>query len=289
MNKEEIVKLAFIGGSGLYELDGMEIVKEIFPDTPWGKPSDAIIVGRYAEKLIAFLPRHGKGHFISPSEIPNTANICALKNLGVEEIIAFSAVGSLREEIAPMDFVLPNQIIDRTKGIRESTYFSNGVVAHAPFGDPFSSKLAAKIKQVADKMDLKMHTSKTLICMEGPLFSTRAESIMYRQLGGDIINMSVLPEAKLAREAEIAYQMVCMSTDYDSWKEHEDAVTVEMVIGYLHKNTANAKKLISNLIPVLNIDNHGLKGTTKFSILTSPEKRNPAQLKKLKVLLGEYL
>ncbi|MDX1961443.1 MAG: S-methyl-5'-thioadenosine phosphorylase [Leptospiraceae bacterium] len=281
------VKLAFIGGSGLYDLDGMEKVEEFFPETPWGKPSDAITIGKFQEKLIAFLPRHGKGHFLSPSEIPNQANICALKLIGVEEIVAFSAVGSLREEIAPMDFVLPNQIIDRTKGIRESTFFGNGVVAHAPFGDPFSGKLAAIIKRTADSINLKIHTQKTLICMEGPLFSTRAESLMYRHLGGDVINMSVLPEAKLAREAEIAYQMVCMSTDYDSWKEHEESVTVEMVIGYLHKNSENAKKLISKLIPELGKENHGLIGTSKFSIITDPSKRNPEQMKKLRVLLGE--
>jgi 5'-methylthioadenosine phosphorylase len=283
----EKVKLAFIGGSGLYELDGMEKIEEIFPDTPWGKPSDSIVIGKFKDKLIAFLPRHGRGHFISPSEIPNLANICALKMIGVEEIVSFSAVGSLREEIAPMDFVLPEQIIDRTKGIRESTFFGNGVVAHAPFGEPFSAKLSAKIKKAADAIQLKIHTNKTLVCMEGPLFSTRAESQMYRQLGADIINMSVLPEAKLAREAEIAYQMVCMSTDYDSWKEHEESVTVEMVIGYLNKNSENAKKLISEMIPMLGKDEHGLLGTSKFSILTSPEKRNPEQIKKLRILLGE--
>lgn len=281
------IKLAFIGGTGLYDLDGLEKIDEIYPETPWGKPSDKILIGKYQGKEVAFLPRHGRGHFLSPSEIPNTANICALKNLGVEEIVAFSAVGSLREKIAPMDFVLPNQIIDRTKGIRESTFFKNGLVAHAPFGDPFSKYLSKVIEETANEIHLKIHLDKTLICMEGPLFSTRAESKMYRELGGDIINMSVLPEAKLAREAEIHYQMVCMSTDYDSWKDHEEGVTVEMVLDYLHKNAETAKKLIAQLIPKLGrSEDKSLLGTAKYSIITSPEKRNPEALEKLKVLLG---
>lgn len=284
----EKVKAAIIGGTGLYELEGMEVVENYFPDTAWGKPSDTITIGRYKEKLIAFLPRHGRGHFISPSEIPNLANIAALKMLGVEEIVAFSSVGSLREEIAPRDFVLPDQIIDRTKGIRESTFFGNGVVAHASFGDPFSKNLSDRIYSLSQRLEIKMHTGKTLICMEGPLFSTRAESKMYRMIGGDIINMSVLPEAKLAREAEIAYQMVCMSTDYDSWKEHEEPVTVEMVIANLTHNNATAKKLIADLIPLLgNGDDLSLDGTSKYSIFTNPTKRNEEQMKKIRTLFPE--
>ena len=284
----EKAKAAIIGGTGLYELEGMEVLENYFPDTAWGKPSDTITIGRYKDKLIAFLPRHGRGHFISPSEIPNLANIAALKMLGVEEIVAFSSVGSLREEIAPRDFVLPDQIIDRTKGIRESTFFVNGVVAHASFGDPFSKNLSDRIYAISQNLGIKMHTGKTLICMEGPLFSTRAESKMYRMVGGDIINMSVLPEAKLAREAEIAYQMVCMSTDYDSWKEHEEPVTVEMVIGNLTYNNATAKKLIADLIPALgNGDDLSLIGTSKFSIFTNPTKRNETQMKKIRTLFPE--
>ncbi|MCB1176889.1 MAG: S-methyl-5'-thioadenosine phosphorylase [Leptospiraceae bacterium] len=280
------VKIGIIGGTGLYSLDGMEVIEEVFPDTPWGNPSDKITLGKYKDKLIAFLPRHGKGHFISPTDLPNLANICALKMLGVEEIVAFSSVGSLREEIAPLDFVLPDQIIDRTK-MRESTFFGKGIVAHNTFGDPFSANLSKRIKASADRIGMKMHTNKTLICMEGPLFSTRAESKMYRMLGGDIINMSVLPESKLAREAEIAYQMVCMSTDYDSWKENEEAVTVEMVISNLNKNAESAKKLLAELITDLgNGDDLTLKGTSTASIVTAPEKRNPEEVKKLEVLFG---
>ncbi|MBE7413033.1 MAG: S-methyl-5'-thioadenosine phosphorylase [Leptospiraceae bacterium] len=283
---KEKVKAAIIGGTGLYGLDGMEIIEEIHPDTPWGKPSDKITIGKYKGKLVAFLPRHGKGHFISPTEIPNQANICALKNIGVEEIVAFSSVGSLREEIKPLDFVLPDQIIDRTKGNRPSTFFGNGIVAHASFGDPFSKNLSDRIEACGKNLGITIHTKKTVVCMEGPLFSTRAESNMYRMLGGDIINMSVLPEAKLAREAEIAYQMVCMSTDYDSWKEHEEPVTTEFIIGNLTKNGENAKKLVSCLIEFIgNGDDLSLVGSTKFSILTSPEKRNKAQLEKIHALL----
>ncbi|EMK00065.1 S-methyl-5'-thioadenosine phosphorylase [Leptospira sp. WS58.C1] len=283
------VKAAVIGGTGLYSLDGMELVEEVLPETPWGKPSDTIKIGKIHDKLIAFLPRHGVGHFIMPHEVPMKANICALKILGVEEIVAFSSVGSLREEIKPLDFVLPNQIIDRTRG-RESTFFGKGVVAHAPFADPFSKNLSDRINKAALKINLPIHQNKTLVCMEGPLFSTRAESHMYRSWGGDIINMSVLPEAKLAREAEIVYQMICMSTDYDCWRENEEAVTAEMVMANLGKNAENAKKLLSALIPDLgNGDDLSLKNSTKYSIITAPERRNPDTVAKLKVLFPDYL
>jgi len=284
---KEKIKIGIIGGTGLYELEGMDIVEEIYPDTPWGMPSDKITIGKFKGKLLAFLPRHGRGHFLLPSEIPNLANIAALKHLGVEEIVAFSSVGSLREEIAPLDFVLPSQIIDRTKS-REFTFFGNGIVVHATFGDPFSKSLATRIEKVAQTIGLKLHTNKTLVCMEGPLFSTRAESNMYRAWGADIINMSVLPEAKLAREAEIAYQMVCMSTDYDSWKEHEEAVTVEVVIANLQQNGVNAKKLLAELIPFLgNGEDLSLQGSIKFSVVTSKEKLNSKKLQDLEYLFGK--
>ncbi|MCZ8154704.1 MAG: S-methyl-5'-thioadenosine phosphorylase [Leptospira sp.] len=284
----EQVKIGVIGGTGLYSLDGMEIKGEVFPVTPWGKPSDSITIGKFKGKEIAFLPRHGRGHFLNPSEVPSQANIAALKSLGVEEIIAFSSVGSLREEIHPLDFVLPSQIIDRTKS-RSATYFENGVVGHAPFADPFSSSLASKVEKAASAIHLNIHKNKTLICMEGPLFSTRAESHMYRSWGGDIINMTVLPEAKLAREAEILYQMVCMSTDYDCWKEDEAHVTLEMVLGNLSKNAETAKRLLAELIDHLgNSDDKSLQGSTKFSIVTAPEKQNRDQIQKLKFLFPNY-
>ena len=283
------VRIGVIGGSGLYDLDGLRVIEEVTPKTPWGKPSDSILIGEYAGKKLAFLPRHGREHFLTPHEVPVRANIAALKMLGVEEIVAFSAVGSLREEIPPRDLILPHQIIDRTKGIRPATFFENGIVAHATFGDPFSKHLADILyEQRAVLGSVTLHRDKTLVCMEGPAFSTRAESNMYRQLGGDIINMSVLPEAKLARELEISYQMVCMSTDYDSWKIEEEAVTTEEIIRVLGDNAASAKKLLAAAIPHLAVKPNPLKGTMKFAVITAPEKRNPETVKKLNEVLPGY-
>lgn len=282
------VRAAIIGGTGLYSLDKMEIIDEVFPDTPWGFPSDKIIIGKMNGKEIAFLPRHGKGHFLLPSEIPVMANIAALKSLGVEEIVSFSSVGSLREEIRPRDFVLPSQIIDRTK-VRESTFFGNGVVAHVPFAEPFSENLARRIEKAGRDAGIEFHTEKTLVCMEGPAFSTKAESHLYRSWGADLINMSVLPEAKLAREAEIAYQMVCMSTDYDCWKEEEEAVTLEVVIQNLQKNAEKAKALVQQLIPLIgNGDDLNWKSVTRNSIVTSKEKIPTDTAKKLKFIFPDY-
>ncbi len=277
------VKIGFIGGSGLYDLPGMKVEGEYLPETPWGKPSDAVVVAEHSGKKMAFLARHGRGHFLNPSEVPARANIAALKMMGVEEIVAFSAVGSLREEIAPRHFVLPNQIIDRTKGIRPSTFFENGIVVHVTFGDPFSIHLADVIAAHTPK-DIVLHRNKTLICMEGPAFSTRAESNLYRSIGGDIINMSVLPEAKLAREAEIAYQMVCMSTDYDSWREEHEAVTTDVIIGHLHANAENGRRIIAAVLPYLG-NPSPLKGSVKFGVITAPEKRSPEMIKKLNQIL----
>ncbi|KAG0366963.1 hypothetical protein BGZ54_004614, partial [Gamsiella multidivaricata] len=288
--------IAVIGGSGLYNLEGLEVVAEVNPETPWGKPSDAIVIARTsAGQHVAFLARHGRGHYLTPSEVPGRANIAALKSLGVEIIIAFSAVGSLREELKPRDFVLPSQIIDRTKGIRPSTFFEDGIVAHAMFADPFSAVLEDEIwkqREVIEGGDF--HRQKTLVCMEGPQFSTRAESHMYRAWGGDLINMSALPEAKLAREAEIAYQMICMSTDYDCWKEHEEAVTVEAVVANLKANSNNAQRLLAAILPGLQnlIESgratEGLKGSMRFACMTVPEKRNKEVVQKLEYILPGY-
>jgi len=285
----EKVAIGVIGGSGLYHVDGLEVVSEIHPETPWGKPSDTITVARYEEKTIAFLPRHGRGHFLNPADVPFRANIAAMKMLGVSEIVAFSAVGSLREEIAPRDFVLPSQIIDRTKGVRPSTFFERGLVAHAAFGDPFTHYLADIIAEEAKVLKgVKIHRDKTLVCMEGPAFSTRAESVMYRNLGGDIINMSVLPEAKLAREAEIAYQMVCMSTDYDSWREEEEAVTADYIIGNLNANADNAKALLKAVLHRLGNEKNPHEGSMKYAVITAPEKCDPAVVAKLNAILPGY-
>ena len=285
----ESVKIGVIGGSGLYDIDGLTVQEERRVQTPWGDPSDALIIGELGGQKIAFLARHGRGHYLSPSEVNYRANIAAMKMLGVEEIIAFTAVGSLREEIPPRDFVLPNQIIDRTKGIRASTFFDEGLVVHATFGDPFTDHLADIVFAKAGVLEgVKMHRDKTLVVMEGPVFSTRAESNMYRQWGGDIINMSSIPEAKLACEAEIAYQPVCMSTDYDSWRIEEEAVTAEYIIGNLMANAGNAKKLLAAIVPELGKQPNPRTGTIKNAVITAPEKRNPDTVAKLNQLLPGY-
>lgn len=293
-NHDFQVQTAFIGGTGLYAIDGLETIGSYFPDTPWGKPSDEITIARYRENgktiQIAFLPRHGRGHYLLPTEVPQRANMAALKLLGTERIIAFSSVGSLREEMAPTHFVLPSQIIDRTRNRGpEETFFGDGVVAHISFGDPFCAPLAALLEKYLQKIGVPCHRDATLICMEGPAFSTRAESNMYRAWGGDIINMSVLPEAKLARELEISYQMVAMSTDYDSWRVHAEAVTTSDVMQTVQTNGENATKLIRSLLPELTEAYVSpLKGSLKFAILTAVEKR-PQQIKEnLNLLLPCY-
>ena len=284
----EKVKVAVIGGSGFYEIEGAEIIEELSLNTPWGKPSDTITIAKVEGVTTAFLPRHGKGHFILPQDVNSRANIAALKMIGVEEILAFSAVGSLKEEIHPLDFVIPSQVIDRTK-TRPSTFFGDGIVAHIAFADPFCSRLHQIIKPAANTTGIKLHTNETVICMEGPAFSTRAESHMYRSWGAGIINMSTLPEAKLAREAEICYSIICMSTDYDCWRDNEEHVTVEMLIGNLNKNTANAKSLLKAILPRMGEERTcGCKEATKNSILTAPGKQNPKQKKKLKKIFPDY-
>ncbi len=282
--------LAIIGGTGLYQVDGLEIQETVYPDTPWGKPSDEIAIASYEGLRVAFLPRHGKGHFLSPGLIPQKANIAALKMLGVEEIIAFSSVGSLKEEIAPRDFVLPDQIIDRTRH-REDTFYSEGIVVHGSFGDPFDQSIAATLKQAIDKLGIPLHTGETLICMEGPTFSTRAESKLYKSWGAGIINMTVLPESKLAREMEIGYQMVCMSTDYDSWRESEGAVTADEIMAVVGSNTENAKRIIKEVLPLYakriaaGPIVSGFKDTIRFGVLTAPDKRPADVREKLNKLL----
>ncbi|TPX44536.1 hypothetical protein SeMB42_g04298 [Synchytrium endobioticum] len=293
------VTIAVIGGSGLYALDGITVIGQVNPLTPWGHPSDSITIATTPSATkIAFLARHGRGHYLSPSEVPVRANIAALKKLGVQVILALSAVGSLQEEINPCDFVLPTQIIDRTKGIRDSTFFETGCVAHAMFSDPFDDELADIVHKAAKEIipDVTIHRNKTLVCMEGPAFSTRAESLMYRSWGADLINMSAIPEAKLAREAEVAYQMLCMSTDYDCWKVEEDPVTVEAVMARMTVNGANARKLLLAVIPILeralkagSITSVGkLKGSMKYAVMTAKEKRNPDTVAKLDYILPGY-
>ncbi|GLV56681.1 S-methyl-5'-thioadenosine phosphorylase [Dictyobacter sp. S3.2.2.5] len=224
-------KIGVIGGSGLYHMEGMTDVEEVKIQTPFGDPSDVITIGKVSGVSMAFLPRHGRGHRLSPSEVPSRANIWALKSLGVEWAISVSAVGSLREDIAPRDLVIPDQLFDRTKD-RVKSFYEGGVVVHCSFAEPFCPTLGSLLLESARELgNVNVHQGGTYVCMEGPLFSTKAESNVYRKLGMDIIGMTALPEAKLAREAELCYAIIACATDYDCWYESEESVSVDMVVG----------------------------------------------------------
>lgn len=284
----EKAKVGVIGGSGLYDIEGLTILEEISLTTPWGPPSDSIVIAESEGVTAAFLPRHGRGHFILPHEVNYRANIAALKMLGCEEIFAFSAVGSLQERIRPLDFVLPSQIIDRTKA-RVSTFFGDGVAAHIAFAHPFCHRLQELVAPLAPKLGITLHRDEILICMEGPAFSTRAESEMYRSWGAGLINMSALPEAKLAREAEMCYCMICMCTDYDCWKEDEQHVNVEMLIDNLNKNARAAKNLVKEILKEAGkARTCECADTVKYAIITAPEKQNPQTVAKLRSILSKY-
>ncbi|RAL62619.1 hypothetical protein DID88_004466 [Monilinia fructigena] len=252
------IHIAVIGGTGLQSLEGFVPIATVNPLTPWGYPSAPIHILSHNNVPIAFLSRHGIHHEIAPHEIPSRANIAALRSIGVRTIIAFSAVGSLREEIKPRDFVVPDQIIDRTKGTRPFTFFEKGIVGHVGFADPFDENISKVVRECGHALKgegIVMHDKGTIICMEGPAFSTRAESYMYRSWGGSVINMSALPEAKLAREAEMVYQMICMATDYDCWHSTAD-VDVEMVMGHMYANGQNAKRLVGAVLDALSKQEH---------------------------------
>ena len=278
-----------IGGSGLYEMDGMTNVESVNVETPFGKPSDAIIVGELDGVRVAFLPRHGRGHRFNPSHIPARANIYALKTLGVERIISVSAVGSLKEEFAPLDLVIPNQLIDRTR-LRESTFFETDVVVHVAMADPFCANTSQVVHQAAQKLDITVHPGGTMVVMEGPAFSTRAESFMYRSWGADIIGMTALPEAKLAREAEMCYATMAWITDYDCWHQSSESVTVDMVIANLQKNVATSKALLRQVIPALVGERTcPCESALRDAIITRNEEI-PQELKqKLTPITGRYL
>jgi 5'-methylthioadenosine phosphorylase len=236
-------KLAVIGGTGLYDIEGLTNITEVRPETPFGLPSDTIVVGKLDGVGIAFLPRHGRGHRISPSEVPARANIYALKSLGVERIIAINSCGSFKEELRPGHLVVPDQIIDRTQQ-RVNTFFSEGIVAHIQFADPFCPVLSQVVYLSARDAGATVHQGGTFVVMEGPAFSTRAESRLYRAWGADVIGMTVLPEARLAREAEICYASIACVTDYDSWHETNETVTVEAILTTMKNNIDLAKKTI---------------------------------------------
>lgn len=281
--------IGVIGGSGLYELDQLEVIGTVRPETPYGLPSDEIVVGCVDGRNVAFLPRHGKGHRLLPTEVPSRANIAALKSLGVDRVIAFSAVGSLKEELPPLDFVIPAQIIDRTRG-RPSSFFGEGVVGHVAFADPFSAALSDLLYDVAKSQGLSVHRDETLVCMEGPAFSTRAESHLYRSFGAGLINMSALPEAKLAREAEISYALVCCVTDYDCWRETDEDVDIRMVLENLNKNAANAKKLLFAAIGGVAAmrESPAIAEAAKFAIITAREQLTPTALERMRYLFPHY-
>ncbi len=241
-----ISTIAVIGGSGLYDLNTLENITEHHVNTPFGEPSDPIVEGTMNGRRMLFLARHGKGHRFLPSEVNYRANIFALKALGAEQVVSISAVGSMREEIVPGELVVVSQFIDRTKG-RPSTFFGGGIVGHVEFADPVCPHLADALFKAASTVDVTVHRGKTLMVMEGPAFSTRAESHMHRQLGVDLIGMTAMPEAKLAREAELCYATLALATDYDCWHETHEDVTVDAVVKVIAKNSANAKKVVSAL------------------------------------------
>ena len=248
-NSNSPVLTGIIGGSGLYGLD-LDNVREVTVSTPFGDPSGPVTIGELLGVPVAFLARHGKGHHISPTEVPSKANIYAFKQLGVERIISVSAVGSLKQEIAPLDMVVPDQLIDRTR-LRESTFFGNGLVAHIPMAEPFCPELSAILNTAGTDAGATVHRGGALVVIEGPSFSTRAESFLYRSWGASIIGMTALPEAKLAREAEICYAVLASATDYDVWHDDYESVTVEVVIGNLLKNVETSRRTLERLAPLL--------------------------------------
>lgn len=281
--------IGVIGGSGLYDIEGLKEIEEHDVSTPFGKPSDPIIVGTLEGKRVAFLPRHGRGHRILPSEVNVRANIYALKSLGVERIIAVNACGSMKEEIAPSDIVIPDQIIDRTKG-RDSTFFGNGLVVHVSFAEPFCAELSEVLFEAAEAVGAKVHKGGTYVCIEGPRFSSKAESKMHRLWDVDIIGMTAIPEAVLAREAEICYASLALSTDYDVWHETEAPVTAEMVVQTILKNVETAKNAITEVVPRVPSE-RGCDCATALSVAIQTAKdRIPGRVKQeLNLLVGKYL
>lgn len=282
-------RIGIIGGTGLYDMEGMTGIEEVHPDTPFGKPSDSIVLGSLDGVRLAFLPRHGRGHRLNPGEVPYRANIFALKALGVEWVIAINSAGSFREEICPGSLVIPDQIIDRTTR-RTSTFFGEGLVVHVSFADPFCHDLSDILYRAAVEAGASVTRGGTFICMEGPLFSTRAESRLYQAWGASIVGMTVLPEAKLAREAELCYASVVCVSDYDCWLERCEPVTAEMIVGVIRQNVSTSKKIIkvaSQLIPSRR--SCECKDALKTAIVTAPE-YIPAQKKRdLALLIGKYV
>lgn len=285
MQKAEI---GIIGGSGLYTMPGLTNVREEIVETPFGIPSDAFVLGDLDGRSVAFLARHGRGHKLLPSELPFRANIYAMKMLGVEYILSVSAVGSLKEEHKPTDFVIPDQFIDRTFA-RNSTFFGDGIVGHISFGDPICATTAMAFADACRAVGVVGKMGGTYVCMEGPQFSTRAESNLYRSWGADVIGMTNLQEAKLAREAEMSYATLAMVTDYDCWREGHDAVTIDEIVAVLHQNAENGTKVVREAVRLLPKGPSPYADALKFAILTQPDAIPAATRQKLALLLDKYL
>ena len=282
-------EIGIIGGSGLYTMPGLADVQEITVDTPFGSPSDGFVVGTLEGRKVAFLARHGRGHRLLPSELNFRANVYAFKKLGVERIISVSAVGSLKEEHRPTDFVIPDQFIDRTYR-RISTFFGDGLVAHVAFGDPICAEVADVVQGACKQSNVVCKMGGTYVCMEGPQFSTKAESNLYRSWGADVIGMTNLQEAKLAREAEICYATMAMVTDYDCWHPDHDAVTVEQVVKVLNTNSGNAARVVRQAVALMPKERSCRCGSAlQYAILTDPAKIPPATRQKLSLLIDKYL
>jgi 5'-methylthioadenosine phosphorylase len=287
----EQAKIGIIGGSGLYQMPELQNVREQIVETPFGNPSDAFIIGELEGVTVAFLPRHGRGHKLLPTELPFRANIYAMKLLGVEYILSVSAVGSLQEKYAPTDMVIPDQFFDRTRGrVKESTFFGEGIVGHVTFAHPVCNELGDILEESCKDVGVTTHRGGTYLCMEGPAFSTKAESNVYRQWGMDIIGMTNLQEAKLAREAEIAYATLALVTDYDCWHEGHDHVTVDMVIEYLNKNVRNAQLILKDAVKrvAAKTTPNQYRDAIKNAIFTTPDLWPEATFQKLEAIIGKY-
>jgi 5'-methylthioadenosine phosphorylase len=287
----ERVTIGIIGGSGLYQMPELENVREQMVETPFGSPSDAFIIGELDGVTVAFLPRHARGHKFTPTEVPYRANIYAMKLLGVEYILSVSAVGSLQEQYAPTDMVIPDQFFDRTRArAKESTFFGEGIVGHVTFAHPVCNELGDILEAACNTVGVKVHRGGTYLCMEGPAFSTKAESMVYRQWGMDIIGMTNLQEAKLAREAEIAYATLALVTDYDCWHEGHDDVTIDMVVEYLNKNVRNAQLILKDAVKRVAAKEtpNQFAGATKNAIFTAPDHWPAETAKKIDAIIGKY-
>jgi 5'-methylthioadenosine phosphorylase len=282
-------EIGVIGGSGLYEMEGITNSQFVKIDTPFGSPSDEYFIGTLEDRKVAFLPRHGRGHYIMPSELNFRANIYGMKKLGVKWIISVSAVGSLKEEYAPTHIVLPHQFYDKTR-FRKDTFFGDGIVAHISLADPVCIVLSELLYKCAKKAGATVHNGGTYCCMEGPAFSTKAESEIHRELGFDVIGMTNVQEAKLAREAELCYATMAMVTDYDVWHEEEEHVSVEQIVAVLQQNARTAQEIVRLAVSRIPAEqNCGCASALATAIITSPDKMPPSAKKKLKLIVGKYV